>query len=100
MSRQQNKTPAFVAKGRIDEYKAMFLSPHKPIGMGKQIRISRDTADYLKRLLHVIGNDNTCLGNYVEDIIRQHIAENNEIINAIYRESPILSGNIGNNSNL
>lgn len=99
MAKLQNKSSSSTLKCRVDEYKAKFLSPHKPIGMGKQIRISRDTADYLKTLIHVIGSDNTCIGNYVEDIIRHHIADNREIIDAIYRESPIVTGRFGNNSN-
>lgn len=65
------------------KYQERFLSNNR-LADNKRVYISAELHAFLNRMVAAVGKEKTSVGNYVTEIVREHLVRNRESINAIY----------------
>lgn len=74
------QSPALCA---AKKYQERFLSNNR-LADNKRVYISADMHSFLTKIVAAVGKDKTSVGNYVTEIVREHLERNRDSINAIY----------------
>lgn len=65
------------------KYQERFLSNNR-IKANKRVYITDDMYEIISKVVSAVGKDTVSLGNYVTEIVREHLERNRDSINAIY----------------
>lgn len=65
------------------KYQERFLSNNR-IKANKRVYISDDMYEIISKVVSAVGKDTVSIGNYVTEIVREHLERNRDSINAIY----------------
>lgn len=65
------------------KYQERFLSNNR-LADNKRVYISAELHTFLTRMVSAVGKEKTSVGNYVTEIVREHLERNRDSINAIY----------------
>lgn len=76
----ERQSPSLAAARK---YQERFLSSNR-LADNKRVYISAELHAFLNRMVAVVGKEKTSVGNYVTEIVREHLERNRESINAIY----------------
>lgn len=69
--------------GAARKYQERFLSNNR-LNDNRRVYISAEMHALLTRMVAAVGKDKTSVGNYVTEIVREHLERNRDSINAIY----------------
>ena len=69
--------------GAARKYQERFLSNNR-LADNKRVYISSELHSFLTRMVAAVGKEKTSVGNYVTEIVREHLERNRDSINAIY----------------
>ena len=73
-------SPAMAAARK---YQERFLSNNR-LADNRRVYISAEMHALLTRIVAAVGKDKTSVGNYVTEIVREHLERNRDSVNAIY----------------
>lgn len=76
----ERQSPSLAAARK---YQERFLSNNR-LADNKRVYISAELHAFLNRMVAAVGKEKTSVGNYVTEIVREHLERNRESINAIY----------------
>ncbi len=65
------------------KYQERFLSNNR-IKANKRVYITDDMYEIISKVVSAVGKDTVSLGNFVTEIVREHLERNRDSINAIY----------------
>lgn len=65
------------------KYQERFLSNNR-IKANKRVYITDDMYEIISKVVSAVGKDTVSLGNYVTEIVREHLERHRESINTIY----------------
>ena len=70
------------------EYMAAFIRPSEsPARNGKMAYIRQEYHERIMRITHVIGNGKLSLSAYIDHVLTQHFAENEEVSRSLYKKN-------------
>ena len=76
----ERQSPALAS---AKKYQQRFLSGNR-IKASRRVYISDDMFEIISKIASAIGKDTVSVGNYVTEIVREHLERNRDSINAIY----------------
>lgn len=76
----ERQSPALAA---VKKYQERFLSRNR-IKASRRVYISDDMFEIISKVASAVGKDTVSVGNYVTEIVREHLERNRDSINAIY----------------
>lgn len=70
------------------EYMAAFIRPSEsPARNGKMAYVRQEYHDRIMRITHVVGKGKLSLSAYIDHVLTQHFAENEEAIRSLYKKN-------------
>lgn len=79
-----------VKKEDIEAYSNTFLTPCRIPGGGRQVRISDKSARQISMIVRLAGVDSATIGGFVENVIKDHLSDYDEVIKAMLTNPPVL----------
>ena len=76
----ERQSPSLTA---AKKYQERFLSGNR-IKAYRRVYISGDMFEIISKVAAAVGKDTVSIGNYVTEIVREHLERNRDSINAIY----------------
>lgn len=76
----ERQSPALAS---AKKYQERFLSNNR-INANKRVYISDELYEIISKVVSAVGKDKVSMGNYMTEIVREHLERNRDSINAIY----------------
>lgn len=99
-NKQKRSVPAFIGTTKEpnrtmqdnsikeQEYMAAFIRPSEsPARNGKMAYVRQEYHDRIMRITHVVGKGKLSLSAYIDHVLTQHFAENEEAIRSLYKKN-------------
>lgn len=86
-TKEQNR-PMQDNSAKEQEYMAAFIRPSEsPARNGKMAYVRQEYHERIMRITHVVGKGKLSLSAYIDHVLTQHFAENEEAIRSLYKKN-------------
>lgn len=87
-TKEQNRIMRQDNSVKEQEYMAAFIRPSEsPARNGKMAYVRQEYHDRIMRITHVIGKGKLSLSAYIDHVLTQHFAENEDVIRSLYKKN-------------